>query len=119
MNAQEIARVCHEANRAYCLALGDESQPRWEDAPDWQRESAIAGVEAHLEFPRSPEESHELWLEHKRRDGWTYGRVKDPVAKTHPCFMPYDGLPLLERAKDRLFGSIVSALGPLVPQGVR
>lgn len=34
----KIARVCHEVNRAYCQALGDNSQPAWEDAPAWQRE---------------------------------------------------------------------------------
>ena len=32
MTEQEIARVCHEVNRAYCQAIGDNSQPTWEDA---------------------------------------------------------------------------------------
>jgi hypothetical protein len=40
------ARAAHEANRAYCLALGDETQAPWHDAPDWQKESAIEGVAA-------------------------------------------------------------------------
>jgi hypothetical protein len=29
-----IARACHEVNRAYCQALGDNSQPAWEDGPE-------------------------------------------------------------------------------------
>lgn len=33
---EQIARMAHEANRAYCQALGDDSQPAWEDAPEWQ-----------------------------------------------------------------------------------
>jgi len=27
-----IAKVCHEANRAYCESIGDNSQLSWEDA---------------------------------------------------------------------------------------
>jgi hypothetical protein len=33
MEIEEIAKVAHEVNRAYCQALGDFSQPKWEDAP--------------------------------------------------------------------------------------
>ena len=33
MQTEQIARVCHEVNRAYCKALGDESQLPWVDAP--------------------------------------------------------------------------------------
>lgn len=48
MNIEQIARVCHEVNRAYCQALGDDSQPAWEDAPQWQRDSALLGVQLLL-----------------------------------------------------------------------
>jgi hypothetical protein len=44
VNIEQIARVAHEVNRSYCEALGDTSQPEWESAPQWQRESAMAGV---------------------------------------------------------------------------
>ena len=46
---EQIARVAHEANRAYCLSLGDPSQLPWEEAPDWAKESAIDGVRFHRE----------------------------------------------------------------------
>ena len=90
---ENIARICHDTNRAYCATLGDDSQMPWCDAPDWQRTSAINGVKFHLEHPDSqPEDSHNNWLEEKRAAGWTYGPVKDPEKKEHPCFMPYNGL---------------------------
>jgi hypothetical protein len=111
--AGAIAVVCHEANRAYCLTQGDASQPRWEEAPEWQIQSCVAGVLAHLERPRTPEESHELWLAHKRAEGWTWGPVKDAEAKTHPCFLPYSHLPPEQQTKDRLFAAIVAALAPV------
>lgn len=99
-----IARICHEANRAYCISLGDTSQTRWHEAPSWQRESAIKGVMFIQENPLAgPSASHDSWLEEKRRTGWKYGPVKDEVAKTHPCFVSYDALPPEQRAKDTIF----------------
>ncbi len=37
MNAETIAKVCHEANRAYCQTIGDNSQLAWEQAEEWQQ----------------------------------------------------------------------------------
>ncbi|MFD0468599.1 RyR domain-containing protein [Nonomuraea thailandensis] len=53
---------------------------------------------------------HEAWCEHKRAEGWTYGPDKDPDAKTHPCLVPYDQLPVEQRVKDAVFHAIVGAL---------
>ena len=114
MNIEQIARIAHEANRAYCASIGDDSQPAWENAPGWQRASAIKGVEFHVaahdrgETP-SPSASHESWLAEKRADGWAYGPVKDAEKKEHPCFVAYDALPIEQRLKDYLFGNIVAA----------
>lgn len=110
-HAERIARTAHEANRAYCLALGDTSQPSWDDAPDWQKASALAGVRFHAANPdASPAASHESWLEERRRDGWSWGPIKNPELKQHPCFCPYDELPIEQRAKDYLFAGIVRAM---------
>lgn len=106
-----IAKVCHEVNRAYCQALGDNSQPTWEEAPQWQRNSAVAGVRFHLANPQAgPEASHESWLAQKEADGWVFGEQKDPEAKTHPCMMPFSELPPEQQAKDFIFRSIVHAM---------
>lgn len=104
-----IAEICHEANRAYCQAMGDESQPAWTDAPEWQRVSARNGVEAHLSTEMSPAESHAAWMTEKLANGWQYGETKDPVAKTHPCMVPYSDLPAAQQAKDFIFRGIVNA----------
>lgn len=111
MTALAIAAVCHEANRAYCAEIGDDSQLPWAEAPDWQRESALAGVEAILADPsRTPEQSHVAWCAHKAADGWIYGPVKDPARKEHPCMVPYGALPPEQQRKDHLFRAIVLAL---------
>ena len=115
MTPEEIAAVCHEANRVYCQALGDASQPAWGLAPRWQRDSAINGVQFHLENPDAgPEASHNNWLAEKVAAGWSYGPVKDAVRKQHPCFVLFDDLPPEQQAKDRLFSAIVRALADVV-----
>lgn len=114
MNISEIARVCHEVNRAYCSALGDLSQLPWLDAPEWQRQSAIVGVQFILNNPdASPAASHESWLAEKQRGGWKYGPIKDQDKKEHPCFVPYNDLPTEQRAKDYIFGAIVRSCSPM------
>ena len=106
-----IARVTHEANRAYCRTIGDESHQSWDETPDFIRESARAGVRAKLENRvRSPEESHQAWMSYKLAEGWHYGPTKDLELRTHPSLVPYHELPLSERRKDALFGVIVLAL---------
>jgi len=112
MTVEQIARVAHEVNRDYCLALGDASQPHWEEAPEWQRESAMEGVRSHLANPGlTPEASHQIWIDHKVIDGWVLGPEKDPERKTHPQIVPYESLPIEQRAKDYIFAAVVRALG--------
>ena len=108
---ENIAMVCHEANKVWCHMNGDHSQPHWGQALSWQIESAINGVQHALKYPdATPEDSHYNWWAGKLVDGWVYGDVKDAVAKTHPCMVPYDQLPEFQRKKDALFLAIVRAL---------
>ena len=63
MNKVHIARLCHEANGAYCAAIGDASQVSWDDAPEWQRDSCLSGVAFVLDHPLAPPSSnHNNWL---------------------------------------------------------
>jgi hypothetical protein len=107
---ETIAAACHQQNRTYCDLMGDHSQVPWTEAESWQKDSAIEGVKNALVNP-NPAASHESWLEHKRADGWTYGDVKDPEAKTHPCMVPYGDLPEAQKRKDSFFVEMVQQLG--------
>ena len=116
-----IARVAHEMNRRWCQLTGDDSQPTWEDAPQWQRDPVVAGVRFHLDNPKAGSSaSHESWLAVKRSEGWKYGPVKDVEKKEHPCFVPYSDLPAAQRAKDAVFIAVVHGLTgnePTHPRG--
>jgi|ERR1035437_2518804 hypothetical protein len=116
MKIEDIAQVAHEINKAYCSSLGDDTQPDWIDAPQWQKDSAVSGVQFHISTPDAGgDESHNAWLAVKAADGWKYGEVKDADKKEHPCFIPYSELPLEQRVKDYLFAAVVDSLCRFIP----
>lgn len=111
MDIEKIAQATHEINRLYCQFLGDDSQVPWSQAPQWQRESAIAGVKAVIDgTAKTPQEQHEAWVKQKRDDGWAYGQIKDADKKTHPCLVSYDELPIAQQRKDSIFMAVVEGL---------
>jgi hypothetical protein len=109
LSVDRVARVCHEANRVLQIAAGEEPSPHWDDAPEWQRDSATEGVMRAL-AGATPQELHEEWCEVKRKAGWTYGPVKHAAPKTHPCLVPYGDLLEAQRVKDHMFHAIFRAM---------
>lgn len=107
---EQIARVCHEANRALQAIHDDPAPSNWWDveSPDIQA-SVIDGVRKARQG-RTPRELHDDWCAYKRAEGWRYGLVKDAVEKTHPCLVPYDDLPPGQRVKDNVFLAIVERM---------
>lgn len=114
MFVDEIARVCHEANRALQALQNHPGVPvaaAWDDFPDDEQAGAIAGVESALAGANG-RQLHDAWCDRKEADGWVWGPVKDPTQKTHPCLVSYEQLPESQRVKDYLFHAIVTALAP-------
>jgi hypothetical protein len=110
MKIEQIARICHETNRAYCETIGDSSQQPWDKAETWQRDSAVKGVTFALANPGARASAqHDAWMKDKLADGWVFGFTKDPIKKKHPCIVPYSELPLEQRLKDHLFRAVVRA----------
>ncbi len=109
VTVEDIARVCHEANRAVQIISGDPvvSAP-WERTPEEIQESSVRGVEAALAGVSS-RTLHEAWMKDKEAAGWIYGPEKSMLHKTHPCMVDYDDLPEEDRIKDDVFNAIVRA----------
>lgn len=103
-----ISQVCHGLNKAWCEQNGDASQKEWGSAPREIKDSARRGVLFHLANPDAGDAaSHDAWSIDKIAEGYRYGPDKDPVAKTHPCLVSFDDLPLHQQFKDRLFRTTV------------
>lgn len=106
-----IAMCCHEANKRWCESQGDDTQNHWETAKEWQRDSAIKGVQFRIDNPDAGEDTqHNAWMADKVKEGWVYGEVKNEDLKTHPCIVPFEQLPEFQQKKDKLFCAIVDAL---------
>jgi hypothetical protein len=103
------AKAAHECNRAFCVAIGDNSQVPWEWSEAWQRDSAINGVKGVLKGD-GPVESHVTWCNEKFAAGWKYGPVKDAAKKEHPCLVDYYDLSFEQKAKDAVYVIVVRSV---------
>ncbi|MBE6232891.1 MAG: Ryanodine receptor Ryr [Bacteroidales bacterium] len=44
---------------------------------------------------------HEVWAQSRLAQGWTYAKERSDALKKHPCLIPYEDLPEIEKAYDR------------------
>lgn len=44
---------------------------------------------------------HEVWAQSRIEQGWTYGEERSDELKQHPCLIPYEELPEVEKDYDR------------------
>ena len=44
---------------------------------------------------------HEVWAQSRLEQGWIYGKERNDALKQHPCLIPYEDLPEIEKAYDR------------------
>ena len=44
---------------------------------------------------------HEVWAKSRMEQGWVYGPERNDSDKTHPCLVPYEQLPEVEKDYDR------------------
>ena len=118
MTNEQIAQVVHEANQAYCKATKQAPgfiTGGWDEQSEQNKKNLRSAVDATRADVFSgetvgPATQHGRWLEVKEADGWTLGPEKDEEKKEHPCMVPFDELPDVQKTKDRLFFAIVSEL---------
>ena len=44
---------------------------------------------------------HEVWAQSRIEQGWTYGAERSDALRQHPCLIPYEELPEVEKDYDR------------------
>lgn len=99
----------YEAARLAAIAANAPVIPApWSDRGEEFRKQFLAVIERQTGDHRSlsPEELHGSWMQAYYSMGWTYGKVYDPVSKTHPDLVPYAQLGQLEQDKDSVFISL-------------
>ena len=65
----------------------------------------VSGIELPAELEALAEQIsknvHEVWAESRIAQGWSYGEERNDTLKHHPCLVPYEELPEVEKAYDR------------------
>lgn len=51
---------------------------------------------------------HEVWAQSRLSEGWKYGPERNDALREHPCLVPYEELPEVEKEYDRntAFGTL-------------
>lgn len=44
---------------------------------------------------------HEVWAQNRINQGWSYGKQRNDELRHHPCLIPYEELPEVEKDYDR------------------
>ena len=58
-------------------------------------------VELNVLVEKMAKNVHEVWAQSRIDQGWVYGEERSDSLKTHPCLVPYEELPEIEKAYDR------------------
>jgi len=66
------------------------------DLPEWR-----AGIDEDL-IERLARQEHRRWMMERALNGWSFGPVRDNLARRHPDMKPYDQLSEEAREKDRV-----------------
>ena len=58
-------------------------------------------AELDLLIEQMSQNVHEVWAKSRIEQGWTYGEKRSDELKQHPCLIPYEELPEVEKDYDR------------------
>lgn len=98
------------------LQSADDYEPQPIDLEDIKLTDDLLDLQEAL-----AENAHDVWAEGKKREGWSYGQVRDDVNKKDPDLVPYSALPDYEKEYNRLMAldtiKLVKKLGFNISKG--
>jgi hypothetical protein len=119
LRPEQLARLCHEADRVLCGLQGDARVLPWDLLDENAQDELVASVREILEAPEVSDEARHLnWATRQRALGWAYGPVRSVVKKIDPGLLDYGALPFERRVRWSLFAAIVRALRLPTPEEV-
>lgn len=95
--SQFVDAWADSANSLVVISNSDEYVPHPIDLSDVKVEEELIELREAI-----AENAHEVWAEERRKEGWSYGPVRDDERKFHPDMLPYNRLPESEKEYDRL-----------------
>jgi len=107
---RDIAQVMRAVIRELQAVNGEQVVPPWDARPEAERAESAERIRRLRERGASPREAHEAWAELRRSEGWEWGPVKDPDARTTPLLAPYEDLDPVQRAKDEMYDAVIRVM---------
>lgn len=104
MRNEQVAKNGYEVCRAFEVSNGVINDTDWSKLDSTRKDNLVRAVSMLRRNKRAQASSvHQFWIDNMIDKGWSYGKVYDAEAKTHPEMIEYRSLSPLHRAKDRLF----------------
>lgn len=107
-----LAEMIHGVTRHIPRPDGSRS-PEWYNLSVADKMRSVDAIHQIMRSePLTAKRGHELWMELKVRDGWTYAPWYSESDKFHPCIMPFCDLPVSERLKDETWVLLTELFRP-------
>jgi len=108
---EQIARVCYAAATTWDESHGADPAPAWEDADEATVQSLTKRINVTLADPRGGDGTyHNTWVAEMRENGWCAGSDYDAKRKIDPQMVQFHMLTPFQKARERMFRSIIIAL---------
>ena len=110
-----LARLVHAVNHEYCKIIGETHQVPWDELEEKERtkfEEVFAHLLTHEKYDniRSPEGTHNNWLEDKLKNGWQYGTSVSKEERCSTYVLPYNALTAEKKFKSVFVSHLIDAL---------
>ena len=79
-----VAKVVHEATRAFNETLGDFTYGPWSTTPPWYQRILVECITFLLTKNMDVNQLHIYWSGKMVENGWKYGLLMNPKTKEHP-----------------------------------
>lgn len=110
MKTTQIAKTAHSIHLAYCKSVNHKTQPEWENLADDHKYVIKTSVLKILTGEiKNVVQSHDLFLESKKKSGWIYGKDYSLEEKTNPRLVSFSKLDCHDKIKETLFFECVKS----------
>jgi hypothetical protein len=117
LTTEQIAHAAFHSLSYYAQSNGVPlHESVWSSLSDEMRQHYVSKVAYFTQTAANPNgyeecaKMHDLVLEVKLKNGWSWGETYSEDARTDPNLLPYRALPMHEKVKDFLFRNVVISL---------
>ena len=106
----DIAEMAHELHLSLCKKMGMDTQHKWATIDPDHMVILINGITGILMgMSKNAEESHNMFVANKGKQGWSFGITYSLTDKTNPRLCNWENLSGEDKIKETVFFNFVSS----------